>query len=87
MDYEMPGMDGYTLLKILKNKPETAGIPIIFLTGKNERHNVFRVLEFKPDGYLLKSSSRDFLIDAVRRLFSERLFRDAAMEPEVKEED
>ena len=79
MDYEMPEMDGYTLMKNLRSNPESAEIPIIFLTGKNEKDEVFRILEFKPDGYLLKSSSKDALLDAIHRLFSERLFRGTAV--------
>ena len=36
LDIDMPEMDGYEAIKILKSKPETAGIPVIFLTGKTE---------------------------------------------------
>ena len=32
-DQGMPGVDGYTLLKRLKNEPSTKTIPIIFVTG------------------------------------------------------
>jgi putative two-component system response regulator len=34
LDISMPDMDGHTALKILKENPETAKIPVIFLTGK-----------------------------------------------------
>ena len=33
LDIDMPGMDGYKALEILKLKPETKDIPVIFLTG------------------------------------------------------
>lgn len=36
MDIIMPQMDGFELARILKNKPSTKDIPIIFLTIKNE---------------------------------------------------
>jgi CheY-like chemotaxis protein len=32
-DVMMPGMDGYTAVTRLRGQPETAGIPIIMLTG------------------------------------------------------
>ena len=75
LDYEMPGMDGFELMKMLRSDPDTSGIPIIFLTGKNDRDHVFSILHYKPDGYLLKSSSREMLIDSINRFFSETLFR------------
>ena len=33
LDIDMPGMDGYEAIKILKTNPETLDIPVIFLTG------------------------------------------------------
>jgi len=34
LDISMPEMDGYTALRILKDNPKTANIPVIFLTGQ-----------------------------------------------------
>jgi CheY-like chemotaxis protein len=34
LDIDMPGMSGYEAIKILKSKPKTRDIPVIFLTGK-----------------------------------------------------
>ena len=36
LDIDMPEMDGYEAITILKSKPETRDIPVIFLTGKTE---------------------------------------------------
>ena len=33
LDIDMPEMDGYEAIKLLKSKPETKDIPVIFLTG------------------------------------------------------
>jgi CheY-like chemotaxis protein len=33
LDIDMPEMDGFAAIEILKSKPETKGIPVIFLTG------------------------------------------------------
>ncbi|MCR5790412.1 MAG: response regulator [Lachnospiraceae bacterium] len=75
LDYEMPDMDGFTLMKNIRtNFPDTK-IPIIFLTGKNDRELVFQVPEYKPDGYLLKTSGKDTLLDVIRRFFTETLFK------------
>jgi putative two-component system response regulator len=34
LDINMPEMDGYTALRILKDNPKTTNIPVIFLTGQ-----------------------------------------------------
>ena len=39
LDVEMPDMSGYDIIKILQADPETAGIPVIFLTGKTDPEN------------------------------------------------
>ena len=75
LDYEMPEMDGHELIGILRKDPEIQMIPIIFLTGKNDRDHVFRILQYKPDGYLLKTLSKEALIDSIDRFFSESLFQ------------
>ncbi len=75
LDYEMPEMNGFELMQNIKSDPETKEIPIIFLTGKNDKDHVFRILESRPDGYLLKSSQKETLTDAIKRFFSESAFK------------
>src|SRR5215813_9376395 len=36
IDIEMPGRDGYELLKILRADPRTANLPIMMLTGRED---------------------------------------------------
>lgn len=40
LDVMMPGMDGISTLKALRELPETANTPIIFLTAKVQTHEV-----------------------------------------------
>lgn len=62
LDYEMPVVDGPQVLQMLRQEPATANIPVVFLTGNGSREAVSRVMELKPDGYILKSTSRMDLI-------------------------
>ena len=39
LDIDMPGMDGYATIDMLKIRPETKNIPIIFLTGMTDTVN------------------------------------------------
>ena len=62
LDYEMPIVDGPQVLQMLRQEPATANIPVVFLTGVGTREGVSRVMELKPDGYILKSTTRDDLL-------------------------
>ena len=39
LDVEMPGMSGYETCEKLKSNPQTAGIPVIFITGREDAHD------------------------------------------------
>lgn len=73
LDYEMPQIDGYEAMAKIRNNPLTARIPIIFLTGVNERESVMRVIRHKPDGYLLKNMKKSELLDLLDRFFVETI--------------
>ena len=62
LDYEMPIVDGPQVFQMLRQNPETASIPVIFLTGVGTREGVSRVMELKPEGYVLKSTTRKELL-------------------------
>ena len=63
LDYEMPVVDGPQVLQMLRQEEATANIPVIFLTGNGTREAVSRVMELKPDGYLLKSTKKEDLLE------------------------
>lgn len=62
LDYEMPLMNGPKILEALRNKPQTANIPVIFLTGKSDPETVRNVMSLKPASYLLKSKNKDEIL-------------------------
>ncbi len=70
LDYEMPGMNGRKVMERIRSNPRNEHIPIIFLTGKNDRECVVQILEKKPDGYLLKSMPKEALLDSLDRFFA-----------------
>ncbi|MBQ9438699.1 MAG: response regulator [Lachnospiraceae bacterium] len=73
LDYEMPEMDGYEIMDHIRKQPDTYHIPIIFLTGKNDKESVLKILSKKPDGYLLKSMKKEELLDSLKRFFTESI--------------
>jgi putative two-component system response regulator len=54
LDIEMPEMNGYDAIKILKSKEVTKDIPVIFLTGKTDTENELEGLELGAIDYITK---------------------------------
>ncbi len=64
-DIMMPGIDGYGVLHILHNDPETESIPFIFLTAKSERSDFRAAMEMGADDYITKPFAGNELLNAV----------------------
>ncbi|MDR2701983.1 MAG: response regulator [Spirochaetaceae bacterium] len=54
LDIDMPEMNGYEAIKILKSKPETKNIPVIFLTAKTESDDELEGLSLGAIDYITK---------------------------------
>ncbi len=67
LDYEMPVVDGPQVLQMLRQDDLTKNIPVVFLTGNGTKEAVERVMELKPEGYILKSTTRDNLIEYISK--------------------
>lgn len=72
LDYDMPITPGPQVLQMIRSEPNSASIPVIFLTGRNDRESVERVMQLHPDGYLLKSMSKESILASVDKFFETR---------------
>jgi CheY-like chemotaxis protein len=54
LDIVLPGIDGYEVIKILKETPETKDIPIIFVTSLNTTDDERKGLLLGADDYINK---------------------------------
>ncbi len=54
MDQMLPGVDGETLLKEMRQTPKWANIPVIMLTAKGSEMDKVRSLDAGADDYLVK---------------------------------
>lgn len=71
-DLMMPNMDGYNLLEEIKKQPETAEIPIIFLTAKTEEKYFRKGMRLGADDYIFKPFDLDDLLGSVKRRLEKR---------------
>ena len=69
LDYEMPVVSGPQVFEMMKNEPETCNIPVIFLTGVGDPASVSKVIALKPAGYMLKSATREDLLNKLIDFF------------------
>ena len=65
LDIEMPHMNGYEVIKKIKENPDTKEIPVIFLTGKNEIENELMGLTLGAVDYITKPFSQSLLLKRV----------------------
>ena len=73
LDYEMPVTTGPQVLRMLRSEPDTARIPIVFLTGIGDAESVKQVISLKPDGYILKSTPKPDLLQWLKVFFASRM--------------
>ncbi len=71
LDYSMPGLDGRETLEILRSHEETKNIPVIFITGDDDKEDIVEVLKLHPQGYLLKPVKPERLFRAIEEVFGE----------------
>jgi two-component system alkaline phosphatase synthesis response regulator PhoP len=86
LDIMMPGTDGLELCKKLRSHPDTAKIPVMFLTARTGEIDQILGLELGADDYVLKPISPRVLIARVKSLLrrtSEQARLERVVAPEV----
>ncbi len=81
LDIMMPGMDGYEVCRRLRQMPETADVPIMFLSSLEEVQNKTRGFEAGANDYLTKPFDMLEVKARVRSLLKAKAYND-----EVKEQ-
>ncbi len=71
-DTRLPKVDGYALVRKLKEKPEWAGIPVVFLTSQKSVEDKIRGLELGVEDYLTKPIFVRELLARVNLLLARR---------------
>ena len=75
-DVMMPKLDGFGVLNILGKRPDTSGIPFVFLTAKAERSDFRRGMNLGADDYVTKPFYKDELLSVIEtRLRKTKLLR------------
>lgn len=68
LDYELPVMPGPQIMEKLYDNEATRPIPVVILTGKNDRESIMRIISMCPADYLLKNIGRAELLEKLAKV-------------------
>jgi two-component system, OmpR family, response regulator len=70
LDWMMPKMDGPTLFRQMKLRPETSKLPVVFITAKASQHDLEELLSLGAVGAISKPFSPKDLPDQLRAIWA-----------------
>jgi CheY-like chemotaxis protein len=68
LDLKMPGIDGFEVLRQIKNTDKLKRIPVVILTSSKEEGDRALSYDMGANSYLLKPVSFEGFIDVVRKI-------------------
>ena len=77
LDIIMPGLDGFEVLRRLRNDPVTDRIPVIMLTSKRETQSIFNSRDLKATDYIVKPFRLNEVSELISRYLDETKRRPA----------
>jgi CheY-like chemotaxis protein len=70
LDWMMPGMDGPTLFRKMKEVPEVSGLPVVFITAKASQRELDELRALGAAGTISKPFSPRDLPDQLRAIWN-----------------
>jgi CheY-like chemotaxis protein len=80
----MPKIDGFELCKLIRENPETADIPFIFLTAKGELNDRVKGLNLGADDYISKPFHISEVTARIKAILQRSAMAASETEPEVE---
>lgn len=65
MDVNMPELDGFSATRMLGQNPETKGIPVIFVTGKDQKADRVFAQMLGAKGYVTKPYTPEEILKSI----------------------
>ncbi len=65
-DVNMPFLDGFELLSLMRSDASTASIPVILLSGRSDGDTMAKAVELGAADFLTKPVTRDQLLESVQ---------------------
>lgn len=71
LDIDMPEINGYEMLKIIRETERLKSVPVLFLTSNNDRNCVIRAVAGGANDYVVKPIDGEILMEKVRAALKE----------------
>lgn len=68
LDLMMPVIDGFTMLKYLRETKKFESTAVLISSARNDHDAIKRVSKYNVNGYLLKPYSKNFIIDRIEKV-------------------
>jgi len=68
-DWNMPNMDGLTMLRLIRSDPALAGLPVLMVTAEAKKENIIAAAQAGADGYVVKPFTAATLEEKLDKIF------------------
>lgn len=68
LDIDMPEINGFEMLKMIKEREELEIVPVIFLTSNNGQKDVINAVKGGASDYIVKPIKKDVLINKINNI-------------------
>jgi len=68
-DWNMPNMDGLTMLKQIRADPELASLPVLMVTAEAKKENIIAAAQAGANGYVVKPFTAATLDEKLAKIF------------------
>jgi two-component system chemotaxis response regulator CheY len=76
-DWNMPNMDGLTMLQTIRADPELKKLPVLMVTAEAKKENIVAAAQAGANGYVVKPFTAATLEEKITKIF-EKLAKEAA---------
>ncbi|ACN99613.1 CheY chemotaxis protein [Sulfurihydrogenibium azorense Az-Fu1] len=71
LDWNMPEMDGITLLQEIKKDPDLKNIPVIMVTAEAKKENVLQAIQTGANNYIVKPFTAETLKEKMDKVWAQ----------------
>jgi len=68
-DWNMPNMDGLTLLQSIRSDPDSNHLPVLMVTAEAKKENIIAAAQAGANGYIVKPFTAETLNEKLLKVF------------------